>query len=193
MIKSTEYCDVLKEASIYNDTKDYKISIEEIYVKKEARNELRFSYSKENENGTLRLVIRPLDVTEDELFMLLKKGISDKVISLDLCIEMKDIIENNDLGIPSNNSFKETDYCKMYAVGSIEDDETRCSLEKIFIKEEERREVRFSYYKRNKKNNFQLIMRPLDVTESEFIEMFENAFRNGVFSKVFITALKTIL
>lgn len=193
MIKSTNYCDILKEASIETLNKDYKISIEEIYINKEKRNEIRFAYYKLNENGIYKLVVRPLDVTEDELFQLFQKAIEVNIINNELAGEIRKIIDKTKFGISEDEPFCDTDYCRYYARGFFETDEVRCSIEQIFIKELDRREIRFGYYKKNKNGNFQLVMRPLDVTEDEFLTMFKNAIEYGVFSTVFLVALKTIL
>lgn len=193
MIKSTEYCDILKEASIENSSKDCKMTIEEIFVKNEQRNEIRFAYYKLNENGNYKLVVRPLDVTEDELFELFQKAIQQNIINNDCIAKIKHIIETTKSGEPQNEAFNDTDYCRFYASGSFFGDNVRCSIEQIFIKDLDRREIRFGYYKKNKNGNYQLVTRPLDVTEDEFIIMFRDAIENGVFSMIFLIALKTIL
>ncbi|EQB88755.1 hypothetical protein J2Z44_004182 [Clostridium punense] len=193
MIKSTNYCDILKEASIENLDKDCKMAIEEIYINDLQRKEVRFTYYKLNENGNYKLVIRPLDVTEDELFELFQKSIKNNVISNSFAIKIRQTIENTKVGNCLDQPFNDTDYCRFYARGSFLSGDFMCTLEQIFIKELDRREIRFGYYKKNKNGNFQLVTRPLDVTEDEFIVMFKDAIENGVFSKIFITALKTIL
>lgn len=193
MIKSTDYCDILKEASIENSNKEYKMAIEEIYINEEQRNEIRFAYYKLNENGIYKLVIRPLDVTEDELFELIQKSIEKNIINNDYAEKIKNIIDNTKIGNFQKQAFCDTDYCRYYARGSFSAGDFRCSLEQIFIKDLDRREIRFGYYKKNKNGNYQLVMRPLDVTLDEFKIIFEDAIINGVFSLVFLKALKTIL
>lgn len=193
MIKSTDYCNILKEAFFENSTKDCKLAIEEIYVKEEQRNELRFVYYKLNENGNYKLVARPLDVTEDELFELFQKAVEENIINNELAVKIKNIIDTTGVGTSQDEPFNETNYCKFYARGSFLTDKVRCSIEQIFIKDLDRREVRFGYYKKNKNGNYQLVTRPLDVTEDEFLIMFKNAIENGVFSAIFLIALKTIL
>lgn len=193
MIKSTDYCNILKEAFFENSTKDCKLAIEEIYVKEEQRNELRFVYYKLNENGNYKLVARPLDVTEDELFQLFQKAVEENIINNELAVQIRNIIDTTGVGTSQVEPFNETEYCKFYARGSFLTDKVRCSIEQIFIKDLDRREVRFGYYKKNKNGNYQLVTRPLDVTEDEFLIMFKNAIENGVFSAIFLIALKTIL
>jgi len=193
MIKSTDYCDILKEASVENFNKDYKISIEKIYINEKNRNEIRFVYYKLNENKNYKLVVRPLDVTEDELYKLIYKAIEKEVLDSEMCTKIKEIINTTKVGELKEKAFNDTKYCKFYAQGSFFNEDYMCSIEQIFIKDLERREIRFAYYKKNKKNNYQLVPRPLDVTDEEFISMFMEGVKNGVFSNVFIKALETIL
>ncbi|HBJ1650311.1 TPA: hypothetical protein LA460_000215 [Clostridium botulinum] len=193
VIKSTKYCDILKEASIENQNKDCKMSIEEIYVNDEQRNEIRFAYYKLNENGNYKLVVRPLDVTEDELFELTQKAIQKDIINNINAKKIKEIIEATEIGNSKNEAFNDTDYCRFYARGSFSTDNIMYTIEQIFIKDLDRREIRFGYYKKNKNENYQLVTRALDVTEKEFVVMFKDAIKNGVFSAVFLTALKSIL
>lgn len=189
MIKSTSYCDILKEASFESKNKDFKMCIEEIYIHAEKRKELRFAYYKINDNNNYKLVVRPLDVTEDELYILFLNAIEEDIINDSLSLHMKNIIDNTEVGSCKSEAFNDTEYCRFYARGSFEVNNVRCSIEQIFIKDLDRREVRFAYYKKNKNDNYQLVPRPLDVTEDEFLEMFRQAIKNGVFSKIFLKAL----
>lgn len=193
IIKSTDYCDILKEAIIENSDKDCKMIIEEIYINEEKRNEIRFAYYKLTPNGNYKLVIRPLDVTEDELFDLFEKAIQSNIISGNFAKRIKQIIQTTGVGNPQYEAINDTNYCKLYARGSYISGDFMNNIEQIFIKGLDRREIRFGYYKKNKNGNYGLVPRPLDVTEDEFIVMFEDAIGNGVFSNIFLTALKTIL
>ncbi|MBW9150538.1 hypothetical protein K2F40_16505 [Clostridium sp. CM028] len=193
MIKSTDYCDILKEASIEYEAAGRKMAIEKIYINDKARDEIRFAYYKKNIKDNYKLVIRPLDVTEDELFELFQKAINKDVISDGFVKRINQIIENTKVGNPYDEAFCDTDYCRYYARGSFSLGDARFSLDQIFIKDLDRREIRFGYYKKNKNGKFQLAPRPIDVTEDEFIEMFEDAIKNGVFSNIFLLAFKTII
>ncbi|MEG2812104.1 MAG: hypothetical protein RR912_06285 [Clostridium sp.] len=191
MIKSTTYCDIHREAFYESEDKIYKMAMEEIHIHELDRRELRFAYYKANDNGVYKLVVRPLDVTEDELFVIFSEGVKNGLIGDWLYSRIKSIIKTTKIGSPSKEAFYDTDYCKFYARGSfVEDVDTRYSIEQIFIKDLDRREVRFAYYKTNKKGNFQLVPRPLDITEEQFLVVFEKAINEGVFTRVFMAALE---
>ena len=81
IIKSTRYCNLLKQASLKDE--DYTYCIEKIFVKSMKRNEIRFSVYKDYDI----YVPRNLDVTELELIELIKKLTKEKVFSADF-IEM---------------------------------------------------------------------------------------------------------
>ena len=79
IIKSTRYCNLLKQVSLRE--KDYTYCIEKIFVKSIKRNEIRFSVYKDTVRGDEIYVPRSLDVTELELIELIKKSIKEKVFS----------------------------------------------------------------------------------------------------------------
>ncbi|HAT4340294.1 TPA: hypothetical protein I9094_002574 [Clostridium perfringens] len=79
VIKSTRYCNILKQASLRD--KDYTYCIEKIFVKSIKRNEIRFSVYKDTVRGDDIYVPRSLDVTELELMDLIKTSIKEKVFS----------------------------------------------------------------------------------------------------------------
>ena len=81
IIKSTRYCNLLKQASLKDE--DYTYCIEKIFVKSMKRNEIRFSVYKDYDI----YVPRNLDVTELELIELIKRLTKEKVFSADF-IEM---------------------------------------------------------------------------------------------------------
>ena len=85
IIKSTRYCNLLKQASLKD--KDYTYRIEKIFVKSMKRYEIRFAVYKDIVIGDDIYVPRSLDVTELELMELIKKSIREKVFSDDF-IEM---------------------------------------------------------------------------------------------------------
>lgn len=64
------------------------------------------------------------------------------------------------------------------------------SIEKIYIKELKRDEVRFCVYKATRRGDETYIPRSLDVTELELIELIKEAIREKVFSEGFIEILK---
>lgn len=79
IIKSTKYCNLLKQVSLRED--EYTYCIEKIFIKSIKRNEIRFSVYKDTVRGEDIYVPRSLDVTELELMELMKKSIQGKIFS----------------------------------------------------------------------------------------------------------------
>lgn len=85
---------------------------------------------------------------------------------------------------------KETKYCKIKSQGKVGEGEYTYSIEKIYIKELKRDEVRFCVYKVTRKGDETYIPRSLDVTELELIELIKESISRKVFSEGFIEMLK---
>ena len=85
---------------------------------------------------------------------------------------------------------KETKYCKIISQGKFGEGEYTYSIEKIYIKELKRDEVRFCVYKVTRRGDETYIPRSLDVTELELIELIKKSIREKVFSEEFIEMLK---
>ena len=85
---------------------------------------------------------------------------------------------------------KETKYCKIKSQGQVGEGEYTYSIEKIYIKELKRDEVRFCVYKVTRRGDETYIPRSLDVTELELIELIKESIREKVFSEEFIEMLK---
>ena len=85
---------------------------------------------------------------------------------------------------------KETKYCKIKSQGKVGEGEYTYSIEKIYIKELKRDEVRFCVYKVTRRGDETYIPRSLDVTELELIELIKESIREKVFSEEFIEMLK---
>lgn len=85
---------------------------------------------------------------------------------------------------------KETKYCKIISQGKVGEGEYTYSIEKIYIKELKRDEVRFCVYKVTRIGDEAYIPRSLDVTELELIELIKKSIREKVFSEEFIEMLK---
>ena len=85
---------------------------------------------------------------------------------------------------------KETKYCKIISQGKVGEGEYTYSIEKIYIKELKRDEVRFCVYKSTRRGDETYIPRSLDVTELELIELIKESIRGKVFSEEFIEMLK---
>ena len=85
---------------------------------------------------------------------------------------------------------KETKYCKIISQGKVGEGEYTYSIEKIYIKELKRDEVRFCVYKVTRRGDETYIPRSLDVTELELIELIKKSIREKVFSEEFIEMRK---
>ena len=85
---------------------------------------------------------------------------------------------------------KETKYCKIINQGKVGEGEYTYSIEKIYIKELKRDEVRFCVYKVTRRGDEAYIPRSLDVTELELIELIKESISRKVFSEEFIEMLK---
>ena len=85
---------------------------------------------------------------------------------------------------------KETKYCKIISQGKVGEGEYTYSIEKIYIKELKRDEVRFCVYKVTRRGDETYIPRSLDVTELELIELIKESISRKVFSEGYIEMLK---
>ena len=75
--------------------------------------------------------------------------------------------------IKEDKIIKETKYCKIINQGKVGEGEYTYSIEKIYIKELKRDEVRFCVYKATRRGDETYIPRSLDVTELELIELIK--------------------
>ena len=92
--------------------------------------------------------------------------------------------------IKEDKVIRETKYFKIMNQGKVGDDEYTYTIEKIYIKELKRNEVRFCVYKATRRGDETYIPRSLDVTELELLELIKESIKNKVFSEEFITMLK---
>ncbi|WP_210402636.1 hypothetical protein [Viridibacillus sp. FSL H7-0596] len=90
VLKSTEYCDLLRQGRLVDG--ETISTIERINVKAKGEEEIRFSYYKFNKNGNERLILRPLDISENELLMLFADAVNEKVFSPDFQRKLKAIL-----------------------------------------------------------------------------------------------------
>jgi hypothetical protein len=88
---------------------------------------------------------------------------------------------------------KDTKYCQILNQGKVADEEYTYCIEKIFIKDIKREEIRFSLYKDTKKSIERYIPRSLDVTEQQLLQLMKDSIEKQVFSKEFIKSLAGIL
>lgn len=79
---------------------------------------------------------------------------------------------------------RDTDYATELATAEIGENR----LERLFIKETATEEVRFSWWKDGK-----MMMRPLDLPESELLPLLRQAIETGVFTDAFLRELHSLL
>lgn len=90
VLKSTEYCDLLKQGRL--ELGDFICTMERINVKASGEDEIRFAYYKKNKNDNERLILRPLDINENELLMLFADAVSKNVFTADFQRKLKAIL-----------------------------------------------------------------------------------------------------
>ena len=95
---------------------------------------------------------------------------------------------------------KETKYCTLLQSTKITDKDElgyTYAFEKIYVKELEREEVRICLYKdmrdRSGKIQNRMLVRPCDLTEMEFIQLFDKAIKDKLFSDEFVNYLRNIV
>ena len=97
----------------------------------------------------------------------------------------------------SKSQVIETKYCKILKQAKIRENSEVYSIEKIFIKGLNQEEIRLAYYKDiTRRAVFQeeaFIPRPVDLTEDKLLELISKGVSQNVFSKVFVSKLKSIL
>jgi len=82
-----------------------------------------------------------------------------------------------------NQKLRDTDYAAELARGSFSD----ARIERLRIKETNKEEIRFSWWPEGK-----MAQRPLDLPETELIELLKAGIKNQVFSDEFLTQLHTV-
>ncbi|MFD1957801.1 MULTISPECIES: hypothetical protein [Paenibacillaceae] len=90
ILKSTDYCDLLKQGRL--ELGEFICTIERITVKTSGEDEIRFAYYKKNKNDNERLILRPLDINENELLMLFADAVSKNVFTSDFQRKLKAIL-----------------------------------------------------------------------------------------------------
>ncbi len=93
--KETKYCIVLKQAKIRNGNVGY--GIEKIFVKSLNQEEIRFAYFKDTFRKKQQLIIRPLDLTEDDLIKLIKESIKKNVFSNEFISNLRGILNTKEV------------------------------------------------------------------------------------------------
>lgn len=83
-----------------------------------------------------------------------------------------------------------TKYCDLLKQGKVQVDDSVYAIEKIYVKEKDTEEVRFSYYKKGSDGKENFVPRPLDLEEDHLIQLLSQGIKEGVISKdVLIKAL----
>lgn len=82
--KETKYCFLVKQTECKED--GYSNCVERIFVKEKEQEEIRFALYKHNFKGEdkvqdKKLVARPVDLTEEELFDLLEKAFQEEIFT----------------------------------------------------------------------------------------------------------------
>ena len=102
--------------------------------------------------------------------------------------------------VPQVSQAKETKYCTLLQSTKITDKDGlgyTYAFEKIYVKELEREEVRICLYKdmrdRSGKIQNRMLVRPCDLTEMEFIQLFDKAIKDKLFSDEFVNYLRNIV
>lgn len=90
VIKSTKYCDLLGQGRV--DDGESISALERIRVKATGNDEIRFAYYKKNDNGNDRMILRPLDLGEEELLALFEDAIHKGVFNPSFLQKLKEII-----------------------------------------------------------------------------------------------------
>lgn len=91
--------------------------------------------------------------------------------------------------MPQKNYLRETSYAGLLAEGRLSlGDNVEFRIERLYVKDERSVEVRFSWWKNNK-----LMMRPLDATEKQLLDLFSEGITAGVFSPGFRGRLRQLL
>ena len=88
---------------------------------------------------------------------------------------------------------KDTKYCEIHKQGRYVDNNYTYCIEKIYVKNLKRFEIRFSLYKDLTGHPEKYIARSLDVTELEFISLLKDAIEKNVFTPEMIDAMGKLL
>lgn len=88
-------------------------------------------------------------------------------------------------------AIKETPYCFVLAQAwwqAPEDPDARICLERIYVKEFQREEIRLAWWQGNRQ-----MMRPADVNADGWAQLFADAVANGVFEPQELTDMRMAL
>ena len=84
---------------------------------------------------------------------------------------------------------RDTDYATEQVTASVRfDAENEGRIERIFVKETQQEEIRFSWWKGGN-----IVPRPLDLSEADLLELMREAMVAGVFTPQFRAELRRLL
>lgn len=84
---------------------------------------------------------------------------------------------------------RDTDYATELARASIDYPKgSQARMERLYVKGEGKEEIRFSWWMHN-----QLMPRPLDLPETDFLRLLEAAIANGVVSNEGVSRLRALV
>ncbi len=184
---------VLKEAG-FEDARGHRmINIEKILINEMGQENIRLSYAEKNTQGLYKMVARPLEAIEDDIYELIKRGIENRVISPVLQAGLKTVIRSTKLHPLPLKPIKTAPYCDIYAQGEVLGCGHTIMIERIFIKGLNVFVIRFALYRQNENGFWAMALKPAHMSEEEFLYLFQDAIRKGVLSKVLVTAILTLL
>lgn len=90
IINDTKYCQIFSQGKISDE--EYTYCIEKIFVKAKDREKIRFSLYKDTIVSPQRYIPRSLDVTEEELFELIKQAIDNSIFSKEFIKNLSEML-----------------------------------------------------------------------------------------------------
>lgn len=83
---------------------------------------------------------------------------------------------------------RDTSYATEICTAKLRSGESEIQIERIFVKNLQQEEIRFSWRKNNR-----FMTRPLDLPENELLDLFREAIISGIFTEDFRAKLKQAL
>ncbi|KUG04923.1 hypothetical protein ASZ90_017661 [hydrocarbon metagenome] len=186
-------CMVLQEIGFQDAAGHGKINFERIMVNEMGQESIRLSYLEKNSQGLYQTVSRPLEAVEDDIFEIIKKGIESRVISPVLQAGLKTVIRNTVVQPVPWKPIRTAQYCDIYARGEVLACGHTISMERIFIKGLNVFNIRLAVYRKNPNGFWAMVLSPVSMSEEEFLYLFQDSMKKGVFSKVFVIASLSLL
>ena len=87
------------------------------------------------------------------------------------------------------SELRDTQYAQELVRATLQlDSDNEVRLERLYIKDMKREEIRFSWWPKGR-----MAQKPLDVTEPELLELLEEGIKQHVFTPEFLEQLKALL